>query len=106
MLTQVLAGGGGVGKSQLAASYADQGLGEGADLVVWVDASTPTGVVTGYAQAAARVQAPGASGQPDDVETDARVFLDWVAATSRSWLVVLDDITDPGQAAGWWPVSH
>ena len=24
----------------------------------------------------------------------------------RSWLVVLDDITDPGQLAGWWPASH
>jgi tetratricopeptide (TPR) repeat protein len=106
VLTQVLAGGGGVGKSQLAASYADQALREGTDLVVWVDASTPTGVVTGYAQAAARVQAPGASGQPTDAETDARVFLDWAAAMSKSWLVVLDDITDPGTVTDWWPVSH
>ena len=106
VLTQVLSGGGGVGKSQLAASCADQAVRDRTDLVVWADASAPGGVIATYAQAAARVQAPGRTGQPGDAEADARAFLDWAAATSRSWLVVLDDITDPAQAAAWWPASH
>ncbi len=106
VLTQVLSGGGGVGKSQLAASYAGQAVRDRTDLVVWADASAPGGVIATYAQAAARVQAPGVTGQPGDAEADARAFLDWAAATSRSWLVVLDDITDPAQAAAWWPASH
>ena len=106
VLTQVLSGGGGVGKSQLAASYAGQAVRDRTDLVVWADASAPGGVIAAYAQAAARVQAPGVTGQPGDAEADARAFLDWAAATSRSWLVVLDDITDPAQAAAWWPASH
>jgi tetratricopeptide (TPR) repeat protein len=104
VLTQVLSGGGGVGKSQLAASYADQAIRGGTDLVVWVDAATPGALITAYAHAAARVQAPGADGR--DTETDARAFLDWAATTDRSWLVVLDDITDPTQAAQWWPATH
>lgn len=106
VLTQVLSGGGGVGKSQLAASYADQAVRDRTDLVVWADASAPGAMIAAYAQAAARVQAPGVTGQPGDAEADARAFLDWAAATSRSWLVVLDDITDPAQAAAWWPASH
>ena len=106
VLTQVLSGGGGVGKSQLAASYADQAVRDRTDMVVWADASAPGGMIATYAQAAARVQAPGVTGQPGDAEADARAFLDWAAATGRSWLVVLDDITDPGQAAAWWPASH
>jgi tetratricopeptide (TPR) repeat protein len=106
VLTQVLSGGGGVGKSQLAAFYAVQALRDGTDLVVWVDASAPGGLVAAYAQAAARVQAPGASGQPADAETDAQAFLEWVQGTHRSWLVVLDDVTDPEATARWWPVSH
>jgi tetratricopeptide (TPR) repeat protein len=106
VLTQVLSGGGGVGKSQLAASYAGQAVRDRTDLVVWADASAPGAVIAAYAQAAARVQAPGVTGQLGDAEADARAFLDWAAATSRSWLVVLDDITDPAQAAGWWPASR
>jgi hypothetical protein len=102
----VLSGGGGVGKSQLAASYAIEAVRDGVDLVVWVDASAPNGLVTAFAQAAGRVQAPDTTGRPGDLEEDARAFLGWAATTDRSWLVVLDDITDPDHAAVWWPVSH
>jgi hypothetical protein len=44
-------------------------------------ASASGGLVTAYAKAAARVQAPGVSGRPWDVEADARAFLDWVSTT-------------------------
>ncbi len=104
VLTQVLSGGGGVGKSQLAAWYADQAIRNRTDLVVWVDASTPEAVVSAYAEAAALLQAPGAD-RPGP-ESAARALLDWLSTTQRSWLVVLDDITDPEAVAGWWPVSH
>ncbi|WP_189716556.1 FxSxx-COOH system tetratricopeptide repeat protein, partial [Streptomyces chryseus] len=99
--TVVLAGGGGVGKSQLAAAYAHQALAAGTELVVWVNAAETEQVVTGYAATAHRVQAPGAVGQ--DAETDARAFLDWLAVTPRSWLVVLDDLTDLERIGPWWP---
>ncbi|MEV5605787.1 tetratricopeptide repeat protein, partial [Streptomyces sp. NPDC052299] len=104
VLTQVLSGGGGVGKSQLAAKYASEALGDGTDLVLWAAAAETEQVITRYAQAARLVSAPGASGE--DPEDDARAFLSWLATTERRWLVVLDDITDPAAMAPWWPASR
>ncbi|MFF9195230.1 tetratricopeptide repeat protein [Streptomyces sp. NPDC014779] len=104
VLTQVLSGGGGVGKSQLAASYAAGAVAEGTELVVWVPAGELQQLVTLYARAALRVAAPGATGE--DPEADARAFLGWLATTERRWLVVLDDIADPAAVDGWWPSSR
>jgi hypothetical protein len=101
VLTQVLAGGGGVGKSQTAAGYAHQALADGTDLVMWAPATGIDEVITLYAQAAVKVQVPDVTGQ--DAEKDARAFLAWLATTKRSWLVVLDDVTDPAAMGRWWP---
>ncbi|MCX5077632.1 NB-ARC domain-containing protein [Streptomyces sp. NBC_00424] len=104
VLTQVLSGGGGVGKSQLAASYARDAARAGTDLVLWVSASEVQQVIALYAHTAQLIQVPGALGA--DVEADARAFLGWLATTSRRWLVVLDDVTDPAELAPWWPAVH
>ncbi|MFF9556284.1 tetratricopeptide repeat protein [Streptomyces albus] len=104
VLTQVFSGGGGVGKSQLAAAYAGQALAEGAELVVWATAGDEAQIVAQYARAAARVGVPGADGK--DLEEDARAFCGWLSTTSRRWLVVLDDVTDPVVVEPWWPVSR
>ncbi|MFF0381558.1 tetratricopeptide repeat protein [Streptomyces sp. NPDC004286] len=101
VLTQVLSGGGGVGKTQLAAACACDAVAEGYDLVVWAAATEAQQVITQYAQAAARV---GVAGR--DPEGDARLFLEWLATTSRRWLVVLDDVTDPAVLTSWWPASR
>ncbi|BCJ47216.1 tetratricopeptide repeat protein [Actinoplanes ianthinogenes] len=98
----VLAGGGGVGKSQLAAWLVHRALDERtADLVAWVSANSPERIVSGYARAALRVAAPGADGA--DPAADAAAFCEWLHSTDRSWLIVLDDVTDPDHLAGWWP---
>ncbi|MFF7655760.1 tetratricopeptide repeat protein [Streptomyces sp. NPDC007983] len=104
VLTQVLSGGGGVGKSQLAAAYATEAVADGTELVVWASATHTHQVITQYAQAAIRIGVPGAdSGDPEVV---ARAFLSWLATTPRRWLVVLDNITDPTGLAPWWPASR
>ncbi|MET7302199.1 tetratricopeptide repeat protein [Embleya sp. NPDC005575] len=99
--TQVFSGGGGVGKTQLAASCARQAIAAGTELVVWADAADAARVIALYARAAHLVHAPGAGG--DDAEADAKAFTAWLATTRRSWLVVLDDITDPDGITPWWP---
>ncbi|MFS8203443.1 tetratricopeptide repeat protein [Streptomyces sp. CWNU-52B] len=104
VLTQVLSGGGGVGKTQLAAACATDALKSGVDVVVWATATEAQLVITQYARAAARLRLPGVSGQ--EPEAAARTLLDWLATTSRRWLVVLDDITDPATVNSWWPVSR
>jgi tetratricopeptide (TPR) repeat protein len=100
--TRILAGEGGVGKSQLAAWFVHQARVERtADLVAWVPAGSPEQIITGYARAALRVGAPGADGT--DPAADATAFCEWLHTTDRTWLIVLDDITDPAHLVGWWP---
>ncbi|WP_327072480.1 hypothetical protein OG196_04385 [Kitasatospora purpeofusca] len=95
VLTQVLSGGGGVGKSQLAAHYADRAHTEGVDVLVWVNAAETSQIITAYAEAARAVG--------EDAEQDAAAFLKWLAVTGRSWLVVLNDLTDLEGTGPWWP---
>ncbi|MEV0643305.1 tetratricopeptide repeat protein [Streptomyces sp. NPDC050619] len=102
VLAQVLSGGGGVGKTQLAAAYAHQALVDGVDLVVWVDASDVEQVIARYAHAAHAVEAASDRLLGKSAESDAGLFLHWLATTRRSWLIVLDDLTDP-EAMQWWP---
>ncbi|MFJ6902576.1 NB-ARC domain-containing protein, partial [Streptomyces hokutonensis] len=104
VLTQVLSGGGGVGKTQLAAACAIDALKDGADLVVWAAAAETQQLITQYAQTAARIRLPGTTGQ--DPESDARTLLEWLATTPRRWMIVLDDIADPAAVSSWWPVSR
>ncbi|MEV6116692.1 FxSxx-COOH system tetratricopeptide repeat protein [Streptomyces sp. NPDC052109] len=105
----VLSGPGGVGKSQLAASLArelrDQERADeaGVDVLVWVRATGIDQIISAYAEAAGRLHIPGVS--PEDEEGAARLFLRWLAATGRRWLVVLDDIGDPTCVRDWWPDS-
>ncbi|MFK0172596.1 tetratricopeptide repeat protein [Streptomyces sp. NPDC090306] len=103
-MTQVLSGGGGVGKTQMAAAYAAEALRGGADVVVWAPAAETQQVITQYAQAAGLLALPGATGE--DPEADARLLLRWLAHTRCRWLVVLDDINDPAGVEPWWPVSR
>ncbi|MFJ9968514.1 tetratricopeptide repeat protein [Streptomyces avermitilis] len=100
---QVVSGGGGVGKSQLAAAYAREAIRAGTDLVLWAPATDLQQILTLYAHAAFLVQAPGCT--RGDIEANARAFIGWLAATDRRWLVVLDDITDPDEIEPWWPDS-
>ncbi|MCI3928138.1 tetratricopeptide repeat protein [Streptomyces sp. AN091965] len=116
VLAHVLSGTGGVGKTQLAAAAARQAIRDGTDLVLWVDAARLDDVLARYAEAARLVDAPGASSpdvptgvstqagaNPRAVQADARSFLNWAATTTRSWLIVLDDVTDPAALRTWWP---
>ncbi|MGL5823399.1 MAG: tetratricopeptide repeat protein [Nocardioides sp.] len=97
VLTQVLAGDGGVGKSQIAAGlYAEADT----DLAVWATAESQAAVVSLYAQAAWQLDLVD---DDRDVEDAAAQFLSFLSATDRSWLVVLDDIQDPADLKGLWP---
>ncbi|WP_235455049.1 tetratricopeptide repeat protein [Streptomyces olivochromogenes] len=100
---QVLAGLGGVGKTQLAAHHARTLWQTGQlDLLVWVTAANRDAVVTGYAQAAAEIL----GADPAGPEPAARAFLAWLEpkpATKRRWLVVLDDLADPADLRNLWP---
>jgi hypothetical protein len=101
VLCQVLAGLGGVGKTQVAAALAHRlWNARQIDLLVWLTAASRTAVLTGYADAHSRVTGSDETG----LEHAAQRFLAWLAEPhSRRWLIVLDDLDDPDDLIGLWP---
>ncbi len=98
----VVSGLGGVGKSQLAARHARRVWSDpGLDVAVWISAVSRAAVVTAYAEAARRILLEDdrcVAERP--AEQAAQAFREWLAATSRRWLVVLDDLGDPADVRG------
>jgi tetratricopeptide (TPR) repeat protein len=92
---------GSCGKTQLAVSCAES-LWQirRVELLIWVDASSRASVLTGYGEAAAAAMGTDTAG---DAEPVAARFLSWLSESSRSWLVVLDDLSDPAELDGLWP---
>ncbi len=92
---------GGTGKTQLAAATARELLRNRAiDVLIWVSASSRDAVLTGYAQALADLNIAEVS---NGIEAAAAAMLEWLASSTRSWLVVLDGLVDPRDLDGLWP---
>ncbi|MEV4383823.1 NB-ARC domain-containing protein, partial [Streptosporangium sp. NPDC049644] len=101
VVSQVLAGMGGIGKTQLAAAYARRVWERReVEVVVWVSATSRSQILAAYAQAATELGLPT---DPGDVEQAARRFLTWAQTTPTAWLVVLDDVQDPADVRELWP---
>lgn len=89
------------GKTQLAAAFAESlWHSRRVDLLVWIQATSRASVLSGYAAATADVTGRD---QASSGESVAAQFLGWLKETSRSWLVVLDDLADHADLDGLWP---
>ncbi|MEV6825625.1 tetratricopeptide repeat protein [Amycolatopsis sp. NPDC051102] len=98
--TGVVSGLGGIGKTQIALDYAEQLWASGeVGLWVWVTAGSREAIVSSYAQVAMDVT----DVEDSDPEQGARRLLEWLAATSTRWLIVLDDVQNPADLRGLWP---
>jgi len=90
------------GKTQLAVHAAESLCRSGeVDLLAWVTASSRASVLSGYAEAAAGQGLDDAGG----TELAAGRLLRWLAATSKPWLMVLDDVQDAADLDGLWPAG-
>ncbi|WP_371503445.1 tetratricopeptide repeat protein [Kitasatospora sp. NBC_00374] len=93
---------GGVGKSTLAAHHVwNTQRRSDLDLLLWVGAANRQAVITAYSQAAGAVLDADTEGE--DAEGIAQRFLTWLGTTNRRWLIVLDDVSSPGELTGLWP---
>lgn len=97
----VLAGMGGVGKTQLAADYARAAWqSRELDVLVWITASNATEAESGYARAG--IEVLGA-----DPKHASQAFRSYLEPGPREqpwrWLIVLDDVADPADLKGLWP---
>jgi tetratricopeptide (TPR) repeat protein len=92
------------GKSQVAAGFADaQWRARLIDLLLWIDASTLTGVLSGYVAAGAAITGAAV---PGDAASVAASVVAWLSQTDRRWLVVFDDLADDDLLTGLWPASR
>jgi tetratricopeptide (TPR) repeat protein len=91
------------GKTQLAVSFAESlWRSREVDLLVWVTATSRAAVLAGYlAAAVAALGADPAGG----AGTLAARLTGWLGRTSRSWLVVLDDLSCAADLAGLMPAG-
>lgn len=102
--TYVLQGGGGTGKTQLAASMAYRKMADvdsPAEIVIWVNAISRSTIQSTFAEAARRLGTLTNTGS--DAVRDSDSLLSWLTATSRRWVVVLDDIAEAHDVDGLWP---
>ena len=92
---------GGTGKTQLAAAAARDLLrSRGIDVLIWINASSRDAVLTGYAQALADLNIAEVS---HGIEPAAAAMLEWLASSTRPWLVVLDGVVEPRDLDGLLP---
>ncbi|WP_371352360.1 FxSxx-COOH system tetratricopeptide repeat protein [Streptomyces malaysiensis] len=95
-----LTGGRGVGKTQLAASYARSRIDAGWRAVAWIVAEEPGQVVAGLDELAG---AAGVKGGIQDAELAAAAARRWLERLPEPALLVLDNVVDPDEAARWLP---
>jgi len=91
------------GKTQVAVGLAESLWQAGKlDLLMWVDATSRSSVLSGYLAAAAAASSTDPAGEAETVATR---LVNWLAKTSRPWLMVLDDLSDPADLEGLWPAG-
>ncbi len=88
------------GKTQLAVALAESvWQARTVDLLTWVTATSRASILSGYAQAAAKLGLD----HERDAESVAARFLSWLDGATQPWLVVLDDLRDAADLEGLWP---
>jgi tetratricopeptide (TPR) repeat protein len=92
---------GACGKTQIAVLLAESLWRAGAiDILVWISATSRSSVLTGYVEASVAATGIEPTGTAESV---AARFVNWLATTTRRWLVVLDDLPDAAELEGLWP---
>ena len=102
VVTQTIAGLGGVGKTQVALAYSYAHLAD-YDLIYWLSADTEPGLGEDLLALARRLKLVAAN--VTDQQTAVQTLLHWLGQTSQRWLLVYDnaDQIEPAQLTGYLP---
>jgi hypothetical protein len=90
----------GVGKTQLAAAYARQLIGDGWPLVAWINAETPGDLLRGLAEVAGRLGVADPGGDP---AASARRLCDYLPTRDTDGLLVFDNARHPEDLVPFLP---
>jgi tetratricopeptide (TPR) repeat protein len=104
VVVAAVAGGRGVGKTQLAAAYCRARDRADWPVVVWLNAESASSMLADLARLAEHVGCQPASGV-SSVEDVAAAVAGWLAEQTGPGLVVFDNAEDPDVIAGWLPRS-
>ncbi|MBL7487590.1 toll/interleukin-1 receptor domain-containing protein [Frankia sp. AgW1.1] len=100
VVTQVVQGMGGSGKTRFAAEYAHRFAAD-YQLVWWISAETPDEIAESFDELATEF------GLPEDVDLVSRARRALRSLRSQpDWLLVFDNVTDPTALARWWPSGN
>ena len=92
---------GACGKTQIAVIIAEFLWRSAAiDVLIWVSATNRASVLSGYMQASVTAFGIEPAGTAESI---AARLVSWLAATGKSWMVVLDDLQDATDLDGLWP---
>jgi tetratricopeptide (TPR) repeat protein len=92
---------GACGKTQIAVIIAESLWRSAAiDVLIWVSATDRASVLSGYMQASVAALGIEPAGTAESI---AARLVSWLAATGKSWMVVLDDLLDATDLDGLWP---
>jgi len=95
---------GGTGKTQLAVEFTHAMWNSRlVEVLVWVTATNRDAIVSGFAQAADRVDTSSAS---ESAESGAARFVTWLSHTRRPWAMVIDDLRELSDLADLWPAGQ
>lgn len=95
----ILSGLSGIGKSSIAAAWADDRADAYAE-IFWIDASSAAGLATSFAYIAEWLAGQGLRAVGADAR--AKVF-SALAGSARPWLMVFDNVGSPRETAQWMP---
>jgi tetratricopeptide (TPR) repeat protein len=91
------------GKTQVAAAFAEaQWRARSVDLLLWIDASSTAGILSGLVEAAAAITGAQVSG---DAASVAANLVAWLRQADQRWLAVFDDLADGNVLTGLWPTG-
>ncbi|KAI0876464.1 P-loop containing nucleoside triphosphate hydrolase protein [Hypoxylon argillaceum] len=104
LMSVVLTGLGGVGKTQIALEYAYQSH-KVFDAIFWISAEDSSSMYQSFSRAAVEaLKLPSA--RLNDHEKNRVVLRRWLRNTSKTWLLVFDNVDDYAMLKRFWPTSE